>query len=146
MFRPEKLERTIQPSPRAANNSRMMNINFDVTVAIYKRGGTEKVGWVDDRGCFFSSSHVTFPTSGQAVVTGVVSFPPRFLHSMFIAHRGQQSHCSSIFHRPLLLTRALALSASQFALKLNSLRIYTGVHSGGLRLKKLTYTPYQARG
>ena len=39
--------------------------------------------------------------------------PPRFLPSIFIAHRVQQSHCSSIFHR-VLLTHALALSASQF--------------------------------
>ena len=38
---------------------------------------------------------------------------PRFLPSIFIAHRVQQSHCSSIFHR-VLLTPALALSASQF--------------------------------
>ena len=38
--------------------------------------------------------------------------PPRYLSSMFIAHRVQQSHCSSIVHR-VLLTHALALSASQ---------------------------------
>ena len=35
--------------------------------------------------------------------------PPRFLPSIFIEHRVQQSHCSSIFHR-VLLTHALALS------------------------------------
>ena len=44
-------------------------------------------------------------------------FPPRVLPSIFIAHRVQQSHCSSIFHQVLLLTRALALSASQFVHK-----------------------------
>ena len=33
--------------------------------------------------------------------------------SIFIAHTVQQSHCSSIFHR-VLLTHAIALSASQF--------------------------------
>ena len=56
-----------------------------------------------------------FLDSGQAVVTGIVLFtPPRLLPLFFIAHRVQQSHCSSIFHRMLLLAHAVALSASQF--------------------------------
>ena len=67
-------------------------------------------------------SHFYFPGSGQAVVTGVVPFPPRFLPSIFIAHRVQKSHCSSIFHR-VLLTHALALSASQLVRREKSLRI-----------------------
>ena len=50
--------------------------------------------------CFFA--HFYFPASGQAVVTGVIHSPPRFLPSIFIAHRVQQSHCSSIVHRMLL--------------------------------------------
>ena len=40
-------------------------------------------------------------------------FSPRFLPSIFIAHRVQQSHCSSIFHRVLqthALTRAFRKS------------------------------------
>ena len=86
---------------------------------------------------FFSPFY--FPASGQAVVTGVVPSPPRFLPSIFIARRVQQSHCSSIFHR-MLLTHALALSASQFVRKKKSQRIYTSVPSAGLELKKLTYT------
>ena len=65
--------------------------------------------------------------------------PPRFLPSIFIAHRVQQSHCSSIFHR-VLLTHALALSASQFVHKKKSQRIYTSMHSAGLELTKPTYT------
>ena len=65
-------------------------------------------------------------------------FPPRFLPSIFIAHRVQQSHCLSISRR-VLLTHALALSASQFALKKKSQRIYTSMHSGGFELTKLTY-------
>ena len=67
--------------------------------------------------------------------------PPRFLPSIFIAHRFQQSHCSSIwiFHR-VLLTHALALSASQLVHKKSSPRIYTSMHSAGLELTKLTYT------
>ena len=47
------------------------------------------------------------------MVTGVVPSPPRCLPSGFIAHRVQQSHCSSTSHR-VLLTHALALSAGQF--------------------------------
>ena len=58
---------------------------------------------------FVFFSHFYFPVSGQVVVTGVVPSPPRFLPSICIAHRVQQSHCSSIFHR-VLLTHALALS------------------------------------
>ena len=80
-----------------------------------------------------------FPASGQAVVTGVIPSPPRFLTSIFIAHRVQQSHCSSIVHR-VLLTHALALSASQFVHKKKSQRIYTSMHLAGLELTKLTYT------
>ena len=73
------------------------------------------------------------------MVTGVVPSPPRFLLSVFIAHRVQQSHCSSTFHR-VLLTHALALSASQFVHKKKSQRIFTSMHSAGLELTKLTYT------
>ena len=89
---------------------------------------------------FFFFLHFYFPASGQAVVTGVVPFSPRFLPSIFIAHRVQQSHCSSIFHRVLLLTHALALSASQFVHKKKPQRIYTNMHSAGLELTKLAYT------
>ena len=88
--------------------------------------------------CFFLLT-LYFPSSGQVVVTGVVPSPPRFLPSVFIAHRVQQSHCSSTFHR-VLLTHALALSASQFVHKKKSQRIYTSMHSAGLELTKLTYT------
>ena len=65
--------------------------------------------------------------------------PPRFLPSIFIAHRVQQSHCSSIFHR-VLLTHALALAASQCVHKKKCPRIYTSMHSRGFELTKLTYT------
>ena len=43
---------------------------------------------------FFLFAHFYFPASGQAMVTGVVPSSPRFLPSIFIAHRVQQSHCS----------------------------------------------------
>ena len=68
---------------------------------------------------FFFLAHFYFPASGQAVVTGFIPSPPRFLPSIFIAHRVQQSHRSSIVHR-VLLTHALALSASQFVHKKKS--------------------------
>ena len=84
-------------------------------------------------------SYLFFLASGQAVVTGVVPSPPRFLPSIFIAHRVQHSRCSSIFHR-VLLTHALALSASQFVHKKKSPRIYTSMHSWGFEFTKLTYT------
>ena len=73
------------------------------------------------------------------MVTGAILSSPRFLPSTFIAHRVQQSRCSSIFHR-VLLTHALARSASQFVHKKKSPRIYTSMHSGELELTQLTYT------
>ena len=65
--------------------------------------------------------------------------PPRFFPSISIAQGVQQSHCSSIFHR-VMLTHALAFSASQLVRKKRSPRIYTSMHSGGIELTKLTYT------
>ena len=88
---------------------------------------------------FFFFAHFHFPASGQAVVTGFIPSPPRFLPSIFIAHKVQQSHYSSIVHR-VLLTHALALSASQFVHKKKYQQIYTSMHSAGLELTKLTYT------
>ena len=64
---------------------------------------------------------------------------PVLAFNFYRAHRVQQSHCSSIAHR-MLLTHALALSASQFVHKKKSPRIYTSMHSAGLELTKLTYT------
>ena len=94
----------------------------------------------------FFFAHFYFPASGQAVVTGVIPFPPRFLPSIFIAHRVQQSHCSSIFHR-VLLTHALALSASQFVRKKKSPRIYTSMHPGGIRTHETDlYQTYKVPG
>ena len=95
------------------------------------------------RGCiffFFFFAHFYFPASGQAVVTGVAPSPPRFLPSIFTAHRVQQSHCSSNFHRVLLTPDLLAFSASQLVGKKKSPRIYTSMHSGIFKLTKMTYT------
>ena len=72
------------------------------------------------------------------MVSGVAP-SPRYVPSVFIAHRLQHSHCSSNFHR-MLLTHALALSASQAVHKKKFLRIYTTMHSGALELTQLTYS------
>ena len=64
----------------------------------------------------FTFSFYFLPASGQAVVTvptGVVPSHPRFLASIFIAQRVQQSHCSSIFYRVLFtLSRSCAFCKS----------------------------------
>ena len=64
---------------------------------------------------------------------------PRFLPSIFIAHRVQQSRCSSNFHR-VLLTHTLAFPANQFVHKKMSARICASMHSGESELTKPTYT------
>ena len=95
---------------------------------------------------FFSSSFFLFSTlllssfwtsRGQRCRP---SSPSRFLPSIFIAHRVQQSHCSSIFHR-VSLTHALALSASQSSCAQEKVptNLYEYMHSTGLELTKLTY-------
>ena len=73
------------------------------TAAWSHRGGSESC-------FFFFFAHFYFPASGQAVVTGVIPSPPRFLPSIFIAHRVQQSRCSSIFHRTLYLPPTMNLT------------------------------------
>ena len=88
---------------------------------------------------FFFFTHIYFLASGQAEVIGVVPSSPRFLPSIFIAHRGHQSHCLSIFHR-VFLPHHLVLSASLFLHKEKCLRTHTGMHSGGFELTKLIYT------
>ena len=110
-----------------------------VAVGKKQEGAADVKGWFVYNIFFFCTLLLYFPVSGQAVVTGVVPSPPRFLPSIFIAHRVWLSHCSSIFHR-VLLTYAPALSASQFVHKKKSSRIYTSVPSGGSELTKLTYT------
>ena len=75
-------------------------------------------------------------------------FPPRYVPSIFVAHRVQHSHCSSI-HR-MLQTHALALSASHILCKKKSLRVRGYVHSVRIELAKLilvgTRITYQATG
>ena len=122
--------------PACTHSTHIRNIHPE-SVLMYNE---IRVPWVDyETHFFFFFAHFYFPASGQAVLTGVVPSSPRFLPSIFIAHRVQQSHCSSIFHR-VLLTHALAFSANQLVSKKNSSRIYTSMHLGGFELTKLTYT------
>ena len=74
--------------------------------------------------CFFHTTCTFQLLDTPWSQVGVVPSPSRFLPSIFIAHRIQQPHCSSIFHR-VLITHAPAFSASQFVHKKKSLRIYT---------------------
>ena len=71
--------------------------------------------------------------------------PPGSCLQFFLSRIGFSIfHCSSIFHR-LLLTHALALSASQFVHKKKSQRIYMSMYAlGGARTHETDL--YQARG
>ena len=90
----------------------------------------------------FFFSYLYFPASGQAVVTSVIRSSPRFLPSIFIAHRVQQSNCLSTCHR-VLLTHALALLCTRQSPH-EFLRVR--MRSGELEFTKLTIKIYQAQG
>ena len=87
--------------------------------------------------CFLS--HFYLPASGQAMVTGVVPSAPRFLPSIFIAHRVQQSPCSSIFLSSVANSSSRAFRKSIYAQEKVPTILYV-CHSGGLELTKLTFT------
>ena len=89
---------------------------------------------------FFFSHPFTFQLLDKpwSQVSSLLS-PGSCLQFLSRIDRVQHSHCSSIFYR-VLLTHALALSASQFVHKKKSQRIYTRTHSAGLELTQLTYT------
>ena len=89
--------------------------------------------------CFFFVHTFTFQLLDKPWSQVSTLLLPGSCLQFFIAHRVQQFHCSSIVHR-VLLTHALALSASQFVHKKKSQRVYTSMHSAGLELTKLTYT------
>ena len=109
---------------------------FSLHVGLVYVGGASSTAL---RFFFFLSNTSTCQLLDKPCVTGVVPSSPRFLPSIFIAHRVQQSHCSSIFHG-VLHSHAVALSASQFVRKKKSPRIYASMHSVGLELTKLTCT------
>ena len=86
----------------------------------------------------FCFSYIYSSPFGQAVVTGVVpSSPTRFLPSIFIAHRVQQSHCSKIFSSSVANSRARTLQE----------KVPTNLYEyalGGIRTHETDL--YQARG
>ena len=91
---------------------------------------------------FIFFAHIYFPASGQAMVPGVILSdlsPGSCLQ--FLSRVGFSNPTARrFFIECLLLTHALALSASQFVRKKKSPRIYTSMHSGGFELTKPTYT------
>ena len=118
--------------------------NFDEIMWLYQAAKIATLTFNHRSFCLFlllltSTFQLLQSLSGQVVVTGVVPSAPRFLPSIFIAQRVQQSHCSSIFHR-VLLTHALALSASQIVRKKKShTNLYEYIQQytlGGIRTYK----------
>ena len=93
---------------------------------------------------FFFFTHIYFPASGQAVVTGVVPSPLRFLPFIFIflSHIGVSNPTAHrLFIECCYLTLSrFPLSASQVGHNKKSSRVYRSMHSGGFELTKLTYT------
>ena len=94
--------------------------DLGIVIELVKEGPEQ--GFVVLQGTFFlfSFSHTfTFQLLDKPWSQVSPLLPPRFLPSIFVVHRVQQSHCSSNFHLGLL-THALALSASQFVHKKKS--------------------------
>ena len=79
------------------------------------------------------------------MVSGVVPSPRRYEPSVFGgAYEGSAFPLLvDFFHRMLLTTHALALSASQFVHKKRSVRIDTNTHSDGLELTRSTYSRHE---
>ena len=80
------------------------------------------------------------------VDTGVVPFPPRYVPSIFIAHRVQHSHCQSVFIECCQLTLS-RFPLTNFYARQNPCEY---VHSVRIELAKLilvgTRITYQATG
>ena len=131
----------------------IMRCRLEITNWVKNSGEIRKFGTLRIEGYFFIfyfyfSHTFTFQLLDNlnTVVTGVVPSPLRFLPSIFIAHRVQQSHCSSIFHR-VLLTHALALSAIRSICAQE--RVPTNLYEcalWGIRTHETDLYKYQARG
>ena len=67
--------------PRCGVNQTIYHLCPSVALYVYRYGGL---------------SHLYFPASGQAVVSGNVPSPSRYVPSVFITHWVQPSHWSSI--------------------------------------------------
>ena len=67
--------------------------NFELLAFHCRRSKLDSgIGTVPANVYFVFFTHIYFLASGQPVVTGFVPFSPRFLPSIFIAHRIRQSH------------------------------------------------------
>ena len=113
---------------------RMIDVVFDPLSPIYMQFMCQYLCFLS---CFFSRTGGGASTFQLLLVKsrghGCRPFPPRFMPLISFALKVQKSHCSSIAHR-VLLTHAVALSASQFVREKKSPRIYTSMHSGGFEL------------
>ena len=91
---------------------------------------------------FFFSPHTFTSQLLDKPWSQVSSLLPPNSCLLFLSHiiRFSNPTARRFFHRVLLLTHALALSAIRFVHKKKSQRIYTSMHSAGLELTKLTYT------
>ena len=90
---------------------------------------------------YFFRTLLLSSSSGQAVVTGRYCpfSPPVLAFNFYRAYIGFSNLTAPrFFIECLLLTHALAFSASQFVHKEKSQRIYTSMHSGGFEPTKLT--------
>ena len=88
---------------------------------------------------YFVSSHKsTFQLLDKPWSQASSLVPPRFLPSIFSAHRVQQSHCSSSFSSSVANSRSRVFRKSVWAQE-NLSRIHTSMHSGGFELTKLAY-------
>ena len=94
---------------------------------------------------YFFFTHMDFPASGQAVVAGrcLPFSPPALAFNFFIAHRVQQFHCSSIFHRLFVNSRSCAFRKSICAQEKVPTNLYEYA-PGGIRTHETNL--YQARG
>ena len=87
---------------------------------------------------FFFLTLLYFPASGQAVVTGVVPSPPRFLPSIYIAYIGFGNPTARRF-----FIECVANSRSRVLPTCAQKKVPTNSYEyalGGFELTKLTYT------
>ena len=96
-------------------------------VTLYRRHANSMP---DKRGDKLFFSHVYFPTSGQAVVSGFVPSPPRYVPSVSITHKiSVPAACRSSSGVDNSRSRSFCESIRAQG---RFLRIYTSTHSGGL--------------
>ena len=92
---------------------------------------------------FFSFTHIYFPASGQAVVTGVVPSPPPVLCLQFLSCLGFSNPTARRFSSSIANSRSRAFRKSIYALE----KVPTNLYEHALRGIRTHETDlYQARG